>query len=75
MSTRAKLFANVKKRRAEYLAISADYDAELAAAHNAGDRTAVALMHLKRARGIGPAMLQALKRYQEAVAALAEAVP
>lgn len=73
MATRAKLFANVKKRRAEYLAIAVAYDEELAAAHNAGDRTAEAVLHLKCARGIGPAMLEALKRYQEAVAALAEA--
>lgn len=64
--------ADVKKRRAEYLAIAADYDTELKMAHAAGDQTAEALVHLRRANEIGPSMLDALKRYQEAVALLVD---
>lgn len=44
--SRANLFANVKARRAEYLAIADAYDSELATAHNAGDRTTEAVVHL-----------------------------
>lgn len=60
--------------QSRYLAIADDYDAELAEAHRAGDRAADAMVHFRCVREIGPAMLDALKRYQDAVALLAEAV-
>jgi len=63
-------FALAMACRAEYQSIADSYDSALQDAHNAGHGTAEAMGHLKRANEMGPAMRQALERYQEAVALL-----
>ena len=64
-------FALVKQCAAEYRALTEAYDAELLKAHNCGHGTAEMDEHLSRAKAIGADVMEALKRYQEAVEELA----
>ena len=63
-------FALAMARRAEYQSIADAYDSALEDAHRAGTGTAATIEHLQKANKMGPAMLKALERYQEAVALL-----
>lgn len=66
-------FAHVKTLFADYRTLANAYDEELVAAHNARPRTPEGIAHLRKANAMAPYLLDALSRYQAAVATLAEA--
>jgi hypothetical protein len=68
----ADRFAQVRQLGAQYRALADSYDTLLMKAHNAGHGATAAASYLRAAVGMAPAMVEALKRYQEAVAALVD---
>ncbi len=64
------IFTEIKALAAEYRALTDAYDAELRQAHNAGHGSLELIEHLRNANAMAPQVLDALKRYQAAVAAL-----
>ncbi len=68
MGEREQLYAVVQRARLDYQTVTAEYDEELLAAHNAGHGSDESVEHLKKAIAIAPDVIAALKRYQTAVA-------
>lgn len=66
-----EVFARLKECAAAYRELADAYDQALLSAHNAGHGTPVAMEHLRKANAIAPDVLNALKHFQAAVAALA----
>lgn len=63
-----RLYAVLQRARLDYQTLTAEYDEELLAAHNAAHGTDEFLEHLKKANAMGPEVRDALQRYQVAVA-------
>ena len=70
----SNLAQEVLDRRKTYVDLTKEYDDLLSEAHRLPHGTAEQAKVLKEAGAIGPAMLQALKQYQAAIAAWAESI-
>ena len=63
--------AEIRDLSAAYRALTEAYDEELRQAHHAEHGTAAMIRHLRAANDLAPEMMEALRKYQAAVAALA----
>ena len=66
------MFAELSAARADYQRLTARYDRELQAAHDAHHGTPEFMLHLKAANAMSAEITEALRRYMSAVAHLLE---